>query len=186
MAHYKRMVGDKVYLSPISTEDTDICMKWVNDPEMAYFTGFHPQIISLSKEKEVVESLAKGGDTFSIVTQEGDKVIGNCSFFNINETSRTAEIGIIIGEEDYRSKGFGSEALRLLLKFGFENRNYHNICLHVFSFNKRAMACYEKAGFKQQGLRRECVIRGNKKYDMIYMDILSDEYFAKSSNRPLA
>ena len=179
MAHYKRVIGDLVYLSPISLEDIDIFMKWVNDPEMAYFTTFYTQIISLSSEKETVESLAKGGNTFSIVTQKGNKVIGNCSFFHIDETNRTAEIGIIIGEKDHWGIGYGSDALHLLLKFGFEHRNYNNICLHVYSFNERAIACYEKVGFKRQGICREALIRGDKKYDLIYMDILADEYFKK-------
>ena len=179
MAHYKRMSGDKVYLWPISMDDIDTFMTWVNDPELAHFTMFYTQVISLIKEKEIVESLAKNGNTFSIVTLKDNKVIGNCSFFRINETNRTAEIGIIIGEKDYWGGGYGSDALNLLLKFGFENRNFNNICLNVYSFNDRAIACYEKVGFKRQGVCREALIRGNKKYDLIYMDILADEYFNK-------
>ena len=158
MAHYKRMTGEKVYLSPVSTDDTDIFMKWVNDPEIAHTTTFYTQIISLTQEKEIVESLAKSGNTFSIVTLENDAVIGNCSFFRIDETNRNAEIGIMIGEKDFQGKGYGTDALRLLVKFGFENRNYNNICLHVYSFNKGAVACYKKVGFKQQGIRREALI----------------------------
>ena len=177
MAYYKRMLGEKVYISPISTDDTDIFMNWINDPEIAYTTTFYTQVISLVQEKEFVESLAKSGNTFSIVTKENDKLIGNCSFHHTDEINRTAEIGIIIGEKEYQCKGYGTDALRLLLKFGFENRNYNNISLHVYSFNERAIACYEKVGFKKQGVCREALIRGNKKYDLIYMDILADEYF---------
>ena len=181
MAYYKRVVGEKVYLSPISTEDVDIFMSWVNDPEIAHTTAFYPQVISLVQEKEIVESsLAKDGNAFSIVTIEDDKLIGNCSFLKIDETNRTAEIGIIIGEKDHHSMGYGADAVRLLLKFGFENRNYNNISLHVHSFNKRAIACYEKVGFKRQGVLREAIIRGNKKHDRIYMDILASEYFSWS------
>ena len=183
MAHYKRVSGKKVYLSPISTTDTDIFMSWINNPEIAHTTTFYTQFISLVQEKEIVESLAKSGNTFSIVTQENDKIIGNCSFFNIDETNRTAEIGIIIGEKEYQSKGYGTEAVNLLIQFGFENRNYNNIYLHVYSFNERAIACYEKAGFKRQGVCREALIRGNKKYDRLYMDILADEYFCKKITR---
>ena len=183
MAHYKRVIGDLVYLSPISLEDIDVFMRWVNDPEMAYFTTFYTQIISLSSEKEAVETLEKGGNTFSIVTRKDNKVIGNCSFFRTSETNRTAEIGIIIGEKDYWGMGYGSDALHLLIKFGFESRNYNNICLHVYSFNERAIACYEKVGFKRQGVCREALIRGDKKYDLIYMDILADEYFDKIASR---
>lgn len=178
MAYYKRIIGEKVYLSPISTDDTDIFMKWVNDPEIAYTTTFFTKVISLTQEREILESLAKSGNTFSIISLKNNRLIGNCSFFNIDEINRTAEIGIMIGEKDYQSKGYGTDALRLLIKFGFENRNYNNICLHVYPFNKGAVACYKKVGFRHQGVRREALIRGNKKYDLLYMDILADEYFA--------
>ncbi|MCL2197482.1 MAG: GNAT family N-acetyltransferase [Defluviitaleaceae bacterium] len=176
--YYKRVEGEKVYLSPICTDDVDIFMSWVNEPEMAWFTTFYSQVISRVQEKDIVENkLAVDGSMFSIVTQEDDRVIGNCNFFKIDALNRAAEVGIIIGEKDCRGKGYGSEALRLLLKFGFENRNYNNISLHVYSFNERAIACYEKVGFKRNGICRQAIIRGNKKYDLYYMDILAEEYF---------
>ena len=152
-------------------------MNWVNDLEVGHFTSFHAQNISYLNEVEALESLAKDGNHFSIITQEKDKVIGNCSFFNVDPINRSAEIGIVIGEKDYWGLGYGSEALKLLLKFGFEHRNYNNIHLRVYAFNERAIASYEKVGFKKQGVFREALIRGNKKYDMVYMDILADEYF---------
>ena len=183
MAHYKRMIGERIYLSPISMENIEDFMRWINDPEIAHTTSFHSRVISLIQETEFVEMLAKEGNIFSIVTHKDDTVIGNCSFFGIDETNRSAEIGIMIGEKEYQNKGYGTEATNLLLKFGFENRNYHSIHLHVFSFNERGIACYEKVGFKPQGVRREAVIRGQHKYDMIYMDILADEYFQHRSQR---
>ena len=182
MAHYKRMVGERVYLSPISMENIDDFMRWINDPEIAHTTTFHSRVISLIQETEELKSLVKEGNIFSIVTQEDDTVIGNCSFFGIDQINRAAEIGIMIGEKEYQNKGYGTEAMNLLLKFGFENRNYNNIYLHVMSFNERGIACYEKVGFKPQGVRREAIIRGQKKYDMIYMDILADEYFQRMSD----
>ena len=178
MAYYKRLAGSKVYLSPISTDDVDIFSSWVNDNEVGLFTGFHTRNISHLKEVEIIESLAKDGNHFSIITQEDDKLIGNCSFFREDNTNRSAEVGIIIGEKDYWGQGYGSEALQLLLKFGFEHRNYNSIYLRVYSFNERAIASYEKIGFKRQGIFREALIRGNKKHDVLYMDILADEYFA--------
>ena len=181
MAHYKRMVGEKVYLSPISTEDMDLFMKWVNDPEIGHTTTFHSRVISLTQEVEFVDSMAKGGNTFSIVTLDGDRVIGNCSFFRVDNINRSAEVGIMIGEKDLQGKGYGTDALRLLVKFGFENRNYNSIFLRVNAYNTRGIACYERVGFKKQGVHRQAIIRGNRKYDMIYMDILADEYLSSLS-----
>lgn len=176
--YHKRVEGERVYLSPVCTEDVDIFMHWVNDPDITWHTTFHSRIISRASEQEAVETrLSKDGNYFSIVTQDGDKVIGNCNFFGIDELNRAAEVGIIIGEKDFRGGGYGSEALRLLIKFGFENRNYNNISLRVCSFNERAIACYKKVGFQHTGTYRQAIIRGNKKYDLLYMDMLAEEYF---------
>lgn len=177
MAHYKKLVGEKVYLSPISMDDIPTFMRWVNDMEVTQFVSLSHRVYTEVLEKEAVERLAKSGNTFTIVDKETDKVIGNCDFLGDNMLNRTAEIAITIFEKDYWSKGYGADALRTLLDFGFKVRNYHNICLRVLAFNSRAIACYEKVGFKRQGVQREVIIRGNEKHDLIYMDILASEYF---------
>lgn len=177
MAHYKKLIGEKVYLSPISMEDIPIFMQWINDMEVTQFVALSHRVYTEVSEREAVERLAKGGNTFTIIDKETDKPIGNCDFLSENMLNRTAEIAITIFEKDYWSKGYGSDALRTLLDFGFKVRNYHNICLRVLSFNSRAIACYEKVGFKRQGVQREVIIRGNEKHDLIYMDILANEYF---------
>ncbi|MCL1995610.1 MAG: GNAT family N-acetyltransferase [Defluviitaleaceae bacterium] len=178
MAYYKRIACEKVYLSPICMDDADTFTRWINDPDVNYFLTFYSKTISFEKEKELLDVIAKSGNHFSIVAQETDELLGNCGFFSIDETNRAAEMGIFIGNKEQWGKGYGTCATQLLLKYGFENRNFHNICLKVFSFNERAIACYEKVGFKKQGIRREAIIRGNKKYDEIYMDILADEYWS--------
>lgn len=176
MKYYKKITGEKVYLSPISADDTETFLKWLNDEEVAVNLTAMPDLFSLSNEKGFVEELAKNNNTFSIIDAQTDKLIGNCGFVNERQVHRTAEIGIIIGEKDYWSKGYGSEALKLLLDFGFKVRNYNNIALYVHSYNKRAIACYEKAGFKKQGVKREALMFGDRKFDLIYMDILSPEH----------
>jgi len=175
MAYYKKLIGERVYLSPISTDAIDTYMRWVNDMDVTEGTGIHHKIFSMELEKEALEGISKSGHTFAIIEKETDKLIGTIGFFDESMLNRRAEFGIMIGEKDHWSKGFGAEAIRLLLDFGFNVRNYNNICLHVCSFNKGAIACYEKVGFKRQGVRREIVIRGKHKYDLIYMDMLAEE-----------
>ena len=177
MSYYKRLAGKKVYLSPICTGEIDTYMKWMNDAEVLKYTGQYSRIYSQELEVEALERLAKDGNHFAIIEMETDKLIGGCSFFAIDQLNRKAEVGIMIGEKDYWSKGYGRDALQVLLKYGFTVRNYNNICLRVDSFNARGIACYEKAGFKRQGVMREAVIRGNERHDLIYMDILASEYF---------
>ena len=113
---------------------------------------------------------------FGITDNATDKLIGNCSLFDISHINRKAELGIFIGDKTYWNKGFGTEAIELIIDYGFNILNLHNIWLEVYSFNKRAIKSYEKAGFQIIGKRREAKIINGKKYDEIYMDILSSEF----------
>ena len=113
---------------------------------------------------------------FSIVNLKDDVLLGNCDLRNIDYIHRKAEVGIVIGEESNRSKGYGTDALKLLLDYGFNYLNLNNIMLNVRSFNKRVIACYKKVGFKECGRRRKCFFLNGKYYDNIQMDILADEF----------
>ena len=84
--------------------------------------------------------------------------------------------GIFIGDKDYREKGYGTEAIRLILDYGFNYLNLNNIKLDLMEFNERALACYKKCGFKEYGRRRKCRFINGKCYDVIEMDILSGEF----------
>ena len=76
---------------------------------------------------------------FAIVLKETDELIGNCGFVDINHLHQRGEVGLFIGAEENRSKGYGTEALSLLVEYGFNYLNLKNIMLKVFSFNKRAI-----------------------------------------------
>jgi len=109
--------------------------------------------------------------------------VGNCGFINIDNLNQKSEIGIFIGNKNFWNKGYGTEALSLLLDFGFKVLNLHNISLRVVSFNPRAIKVYEKIGFKIIGKMRESILMGNERYDMIYMDILNNEFYEINNSR---
>jgi len=94
--------------------------------------------------------------------------------------NQTAETGVFIGNKTFWNKGYGTEAMVLLIDYGFKALNLHNILLRAFSFNERAVRCYEKIGFKTIGKRRDALKRGDKTFDIIYMDILYDEFYGKN------
>jgi RimJ/RimL family protein N-acetyltransferase len=112
---------------------------------------------------------------------ETEKLIGNCGFFDIDHVNQTAELGIFIGNKVFRNKGYGSEALSLLIDYGFKALNFHNIMLKVYEFNKNAIKCYEKVGFKQIGKRREALHRNLEKHNIVFMDILPEAFYEKQS-----
>ncbi len=113
---------------------------------------------------------------FSIVKMENDKLIGNCGLHDISYPNRTGTVGIFIGDEENRSRGLGTEVLRLLLDYGFHYLNLNNIMLNVKSFNERAIKCYKKVGFKEFGRRRQSYFLNGKYYDDVKMDILAEEF----------
>ena len=97
-------------------------------------------------------------------------------FPRIDNTNKVGEIGIFIGNKKYWGKGYGTEAMELILDFGFNILNLYNITLKVYSYNKPAIRCYEKAGFKEAGRIRGAKQVGSERYDEVYMDILASEY----------
>ena len=102
------------------------------------------------------------------------------SFNDLDYLKQIAEIGIFIGDESKRNKGLGSEAISLLVKYGFEYLNLNNIMLKVYSFNERAIKSYKKCGFKEFGKRHQVLPMHNKLYDEIYMEILKNDYFKQN------
>ncbi|MDA3814197.1 MAG: GNAT family protein [Candidatus Cloacimonetes bacterium] len=177
MKYYKKLIGKKCYLSPINVEDADQYCVWLNDIEISSNLLTFGQQLSLEREKVILQDMIKNNSQiFAIIDSDSDKLIGNCSIFSISERNRKAEVGIFIGDREYWSKGYGSEALSLLIDYGFNVLNLNNIMLEVFNYNKRAIHSYKKVGFKEIGRRREAIIFGGEKHDEIYMDILEAEF----------
>ncbi|MCF7794644.1 MAG: GNAT family N-acetyltransferase [Candidatus Cloacimonetes bacterium] len=177
MKYYKKLIGEKVYLSPICVEDAEKYCEWLNDFEVAKNLLIFRDQLSLEREKLILQDMIKNqAQVFGIVLQDKNELIGNSSIFRINHHNRKAEVGIFIGNKNYWGKGYGSEALSLLLDYGFNILNLNNIMLETFSFNERALKSYKKVGFKEIGRRRQAIIMGGKKYDEILLDILAEDF----------
>ncbi|HYH03466.1 MAG TPA: GNAT family protein [Bacillota bacterium] len=179
MNYFKKLVGTKVYLSPINVEDYEKFTEWLADFEVTVNLTSYGRIIFKNHEKECLEDISTDNNSFAIVTLADHKLLGSCGFHNVDTTNRRTEIGIFIGDKEYWGKGYGSEALELLLDFGFNIRNFNSVMLAVRAYNQRAIHCYEKIGFQKIGARREACIFGERKYDVIYMDLLASEFESK-------
>lgn len=176
MKYFKKLIGDRIYLSPRNVEDVEIFTKWLNDFDTTDYIVRSSNLLTLTSEKKYLEDHSGDEKVFAIVTEKEDKLIGTVSLEKINNVNRTATLGVFIGDKEYRSKGYGTEAIKLILDFGFRYLNLNNIKLDVLEFNERAIACYKKCGFKEYGRRRKAVFLNGKYYDSISMDILSDEF----------
>lgn len=174
----KKLEGKFCYLSPISHEDAEKYFVWLNDLETSIYLRTFTQIITLPQEKQALQELTQDNHVMGIVDKRTNSVIGNCGLMEVDFINRTAELGIFIGEKEYRGKGFGEDATNLMLDFGFNALNLNNIWVRIYSYNEASMNLFRKCGFKVIGRRREAKIIGNAKYDEILMDIVASEYLS--------
>ena len=177
------MEGKLVRLRGYEKFDLDAVMKWVKDEEITDLLGGDLLIYPVSSlgEEKFIESAALPSDkkkTFVIETLTDRRYIGSIGFNVINWTNRSAEVGIVISEKPLWGKGYGTDAMRVMMRLAFDKMNLRRLWLYVFDYNPRAIASYEKCGFKREGvLRQEHFARG-KYHDSIVMGILESEYRA--------
>jgi len=176
MKYFRKLVGDYVYLSPVSFEDTEKYVEWLCDMEVVKYLDVASTNIDLNKEKEILEKLTKNNVILGIINKETNLIIGNVGLHNIDHIHAKAELGIFIGNKNYWNRGFGTEAVKLMLDYGFNVLNLENIHLRVMSYNFRALKSYQKIGFIESGKLRSAYKLAGKRYDIIFMDILAEEY----------
>ena len=114
-------------------------------------------------------SYTSGEYQFAIETLTDRRFIGKCGFTRVNWKNRLAELAILIGEKDYRGKGYGADAIEILCRFGFDEMNLHKIKAVVFSFNEAALRCYEKCGFEREGLLKQEMYREGAYHDVVVL-----------------
>ena len=180
MNYFKKLEGDRIYLSPkgVSDEEVQKFTEWMNDFQVTDYTGRSSMIVTLIGEKEYLESSARNSEnrSFNIVDLKEDKLVGTIGLEHINWVNRSAVLGIFIGDKDYRDKKYGEEAINLLLEYGFRYLNLHSIRLTLLDINERARKCYLKCGFKDAGKYREEIFLNGKYYDKAHMDVLESEF----------
>lgn len=180
MNYFKKIVGERIYLSPKGTSEEELqkFTEWMNDFQVTDYTLRSAYICTLPSEKEFLEKSALNSEsrTFDIIELKENKLIGTVGLAHIDWINRTSEFGIFIGDKDYRGNGYGTEATRLILEYGFKYLNLHSIKLNLLSVNERAYKCYLKCGFKDAGKHRDAIFLNGKYYDKLTMDILDSEF----------
>ncbi len=176
MSYYKKIDGENVYLAPLNVEDAEIFTKWMNDKDASTKIGQYINNITLNGEKDYLSNKAMNNHNYSIVRKSDNKLLGGCSLNNVQQIHQRCEVGIVIGDNEDRGKGYGYEALSLLCDYAFNYLNFHSISLEFFASNPTSKFCYTKVGFKEVGIKREAYYVHGKFYDEVIMDILKDEF----------
>jgi len=169
--------GERVYLRPVGMEDTEIYFQMMFDLEGRRLTGTQK---AFTREEIAQYIDGKRNDSSSVLLlialRENDQVIGDVQIGGIDRNNRNAYIRIAIDSSKFQGKGYGSEAMLLMLDYGFGILNLHRIELNVFAYNARAIHTYEKLGFQREGVQRQALYYNHEYHDSILMAMLADEY----------
>lgn len=122
------------------------------------------------------EELSENEVFFMIQTLGDDRIIGNINLEGFRNSNNNAFVGISIGDPKEWGKGFGTDAMSIILNYGFNVLNLHRISLNVFEYNPRAIRSYEKVGFKYEGTQRKWLNRDGKRWDLVWMGILKSDW----------
>ncbi len=175
--------GKRIRLRALERSDLARCQAWLNDPEVIEGLLQVVPLSSLDEEHWFEQAMGRPQEEhpLAIEIREGAewRYIGNLGFMHLEWIPRAAEFGIFIGDKSLWDKGYGTEALQVLLHYGFETLNLNRIYLRVFSTNLRARRSYEKAGFVLEGTLRQAVYRHGAYADTLFMGILRSEWQAR-------
>lgn len=166
--------GKKVVLRALEKEDLDRCLKWINDMDVVKLAGPLRFPKSKVEEEKWFEKTINDDKNRVLAIEANGKHIGNVGLHNIDFRNRNVMLGIMIGEPDYWNKGHGEDAIKALISFAFKEMNLHRIFLYVREDNKRAIRCYEKCGFKKEGVMRESLFSNGKYHNTLAMGILNE------------
>jgi RimJ/RimL family protein N-acetyltransferase len=180
------IIGERVRFRGVERNDIPRFVEWLNDPEVQEGILIHHPMSQAEEEGWFDRMLTRPVDERVMgieareETPEGHdetwKLIGTCAFDKIDWRVHAAEFGIMIGDKSYWNRGYGTEAVRLLVKHGFTKLNLNRIFLHVFETNPRAIRAYEKAGFNLEVRQRQAEYRHGRYIDVLLMGILKQEY----------
>jgi RimJ/RimL family protein N-acetyltransferase/predicted N-acetyltransferase YhbS len=175
------MPEQRVRLRPITEADLPDYVRWFNDPEATGFYDREAGTVTLDGEREWLSCISAPDcrERHWAIEAEG-RHIGRCALVrDRNPAVAKAGLGIIIGDKSAWGRGYGPAALRELLRIGFEDMYLHRIQLTVFPENRRALRCYAKCGFRQEGFERQSYLKGGRWRDLITMAILREEWEAR-------
>lgn len=174
--------GKLVRLAAVDTQRlAEAFSRWGRDSEYRRLLASNPaRLHSVKSTKAWLEKdLEKGPPQillFEIHTLEDDRLIGETGFDNIRWQHGETFIGIGLGERDAWGKGYGTDAMRVMLRYAFTELNLHRVSLDVFEYNPRAVRSYEKAGFQHEGRQRQFLLREGRRWDLIFMGITQPEW----------
>lgn len=181
--------GELVRLTAEKAEDlAQAFSRWRRDAYYSRLLDSDPAtVFSVKTIKEWIEKEVYGDSPefviFGIRSLEDDRLLGEIGFDLVKDGHGETFVGLGLGERAEWGKGYGTDAMRIILRYAFMELNLHRVSLDVFEYNPRAIRSYEKAGFKLEGRMRGFLHREGRRWDLIYMGILREEWIQFQTGR---
>ena len=166
--------GDRLRLRPLASTDLRRCVKWFSDPQIIHFLGRNSPVTLPEEERWFRDYERRTDEQIFAIEAEGLH-IGNIGLHKIDRVHRKSEVGIVIGEPTFWSKGYGTEAMRTALLYAFGPLSLNKVSLDVLEYNTRAIRIYERLGFNREGVHREDIYKDGRFVHVIRMSILARE-----------
>jgi RimJ/RimL family protein N-acetyltransferase len=176
------LVGKRIRLAALSQADIPVMARWYQDTGFVRLYDATPAMPKSEEEiKETLDDVRKNKNAFAFGIRliETDELIGDAQLDGVLWAHGVAWLGLGIGLREYWGQGYGEEAMRLVLNFGFMELNLHRIQLTVFAYNDRAIRLYERLGFRREGVYREFMQRDGERFDMYLYGLLRREWQPK-------
>ncbi|MDP2856562.1 MAG: GNAT family protein, partial [Bacillota bacterium] len=168
--------GSSVMLRPARRDDLDILLRWANDAETTRWLLIDPPMTRAAESSWLEYMLTSVTDRLFIIYTAGGTPVGTIALGQISSKHRKARVGIAIFEKASRNRGFGTEAMELVLDYSFNTLKLHRVELDVFEDNAAAIRSYKKCGFVSEGIVRECYVKNGRFITAILMSILEHEW----------
>ncbi len=173
--------GQRIRLCVLDPKaDLSAYERWVNDSETTEYMGIGRYPLSKTKLAEYIKRYNASQDfLLGIFLKEDGRHIGNITLHYIDKQNNSAEIGILIGEKDYRGRGYGYEAVAVLVAHAFNRLGLHKLTTGMIVGNVASQRMFEKAGFVQEGRLRESFYLGGCYYDCLRYGLIDKEWKGK-------
>jgi RimJ/RimL family protein N-acetyltransferase len=171
------LVGTRVRLRAIERTDYQLLHRWLNDPELMVYWGRPGNTQALPEVAASEDAQAARGTSrkYIIETLEGN-AIGQIDYYDLDVVARSAWTSVMIGDPAYLSGGYGTDAMRTLLRHLFDGLGLHRVTLTAIEDNERALKSYLKSGFVQEGLLREWIYFNGSFKNGVVMAVLEDDF----------
>jgi RimJ/RimL family protein N-acetyltransferase len=173
------LYGERVRLRSAERDDISLFARWFNDPEVRHYLAMYLPMSIAQEERWFQARLEAENEYFFVIeasVEEEWVSIGTLGLHHVDWKNGVGDFGISLGEKKYWGLGYGTDATRTMLQFAFRELNLHRVQLDVYDYNTRAQRCYEKAGFRREGIRREAFYHEGAYRDTYSMGILRHEF----------